>query len=390
MKYINFLFRKVLKDKIFIIPFILMTIFISFIYYNNYKSAYLDIDYPIFSGENERNAFTNDIRQFQSEMDGYEKGSNDYKISSDNYNMALNRLYYMEERLNAIKEEDWKKYYVNDAELLNITINTLEEDSNFYDREVIDILKTTKDYDLYMAENNLGFDSRFSSTQGISYMVKVMDDFLPIMLVISLLFILSKIYCSSYIEKLDIHVLLPYSYFEKQIVKLFFGASIGIGIVLFVSFVSVLCGFLGNRIGNFLSPILLYSVEGTDAFCACYVLILKCSILIVLSILFLTNFVSFISKITKKNMICLLTSLGIIMLCLIVLQDLAPLQRYIHLLPTTYLNAIKVISGELAFTSYNINVNFIHGVIVLMVVNGFLFVLNYFLSKNFSRSVSRR
>lgn len=382
MKYVGLLLKKVRKDNINAIPFLLVMIFIVIMYIGNYKSAYQNINDPDLSGENEVEFLKNDIKIFEEELKTFDIDSEDYRISNDNLKMAKNRLYYMQGKVNAIKNKNWTEYYKNDAELTRITINVIDSDSEYRDIDVMKLLETNMRYNEYMMDYNLAFDYRFVSTQGISYMSSVLDKFFPIMLVILIIFILSKMYCSNYIYNIDIHDVLPYSSLKKQCLKLSLGTVLGLCIASFIFIVSILCGTIGNAMGDFTTPILTYTAQGADVFSPFYSFIPEIMILIFLSILFITNFVSVVSKVTRKNMACLLLSLGILLGCLIVLQDIAPLQKYMHISPTTYVNAFKVVSGELASSTHNADITFSNGVIVLLFTNCLLFILDICLSKS--------
>lgn len=386
MKYITFLLKKVRNEKMNILPFLLILFFIVFMYAGNHKQVYQSIENPMYSGEDEIEHMEADVERFEAELESLNVSNEAYNNTLENLNRAKDKLHYAQERLTAIKTQNWYDYYTNDANLTGMTLQTFEEADMYY-KDTIDSLKLNKAYDEYMAEHGLRLDSRFSGSQGISYTLNILHDFFPVLFTILLIFLLSRMYCSAYIEKIDIQAVLPYSRLKKQCLRLCSGILLGLCVVLFIFIVSILCGTIGNTFGSLASPVLTYTSQGTNIFLPFSLFLLKILILIFLSILFIVNFVSVVSKVTQKNMTCLLISLGVILGCLLVLQDIAPLHDYMHFFPTTYINVLKVVSGELANTMHNVKITFSNGVIFLLITNCFLFVVDMYLPRLRFRSV---
>ena len=88
--------------------------------------------------------------------------------------------------------------------------------------------------------------------------------------------------------------------------------------------------------------------------------------------------VSVISTFIKRNIVCLILSLTVILGGMWITTNIVPLSNVAYLLPTTYISSLKVITGEMMFTIGNADVNFMNGVIVLVVSNVVLFAAYYF------------
>ncbi|MCR0272484.1 hypothetical protein MKA31_10325 [[Clostridium] innocuum] len=389
MKYHSFILKKIEKNWLNLIPFVLVTAFIIFIYVNYRISAFTDINDPEYSGINEIERIKKDIPTFQSEIAKFDETSEDYKISKENLNMAENRLKYLQQKVDAVTNNNWTEYYKNNLELTNITMAVVLEDIEYYDEDMVEVLKLDQNYAKYMIENKLSFDDRFKPSQGISYTVKIMNDIFPFILSILLIYIMSSVYCSTIIENMDIQKLIPISKFKKQGIRLLTGAFIGGFITIFIVIVSSLCGALGNVLGSLQTPVLTYSQQGVETYTSLSSVLPQFLILLLLSIFFIVNFVSVISILARKNMKCLLISLVIIIGCILITSEIVPIRPILHILPTTYINAFKVVTGELCYITNNSYINILYGILSLTISNIILFILYYYLPK-LSRGVATR
>lgn len=220
-------------------------------------------------------------------------------------------------------------------------------------------------------------------------MAKVINSYLPILLTIMLIYILSSMYCSTYIDNLDMQKLIPLSSIKKQAMKLFSGCIVGVSIVLFISVLAILCGTIGNTFGSFHSPVQTYHVDGSSTFLPFLSYLPQLLFLLMLSILFIVNLVSVISIFVRKNMICLLISAIVLIGGVEIITNFSSLYSYLHLLPTTYINTCKVITGELSYMLNNVDVNFVNGVIVLSVSNVVLFLLYAYIQRVLNRKAGK-
>ncbi|MFR5080674.1 MAG: hypothetical protein ACLTDX_22830 [[Clostridium] innocuum] len=157
MKYHSFILKKIEKNWLNLIPFVLVTAFIIFIYVNYRISAFTDINDPEYSGINEIERIKKDIPTFQDEIAKFDETSEDYKISKENLNMAENRLKYLQQKVDAVTNNNWTEYYKNNLELTNITMAVVLEDIEYYDEDMVEVLKLDQNYAKYMIENKLSF-----------------------------------------------------------------------------------------------------------------------------------------------------------------------------------------------------------------------------------------
>ena len=128
-----------------------------------------------------------------------------------------------------------------------------------------------------------------------------------------------------------------------------------------------------------------YTIDGMDSYIPFITILPQLLLLLVLGITFVVNFISVISIFVRKYITCMLISLVVIVGFFVIAGDMAPLQSYLHLLPTTYLDSFKVMSGELLSLTNNSNVTFMKGVLVLCISNVVLFLMYRYLPKMISK-----
>lgn len=387
MSYVLFLLKKVYRNLFQSIPFIFIAIFIIILYIGNHTSAYHDMSDPAFSGEQESIQVQKDVVQFQEQMKKLPKSSKEYQDASANLKTAQTRLTSLHEKLYGFKNKNWRQYYNGDLELSKLALFVTNANNSGSDKDIIESLTFNKEFASYMKIHHLSFDDRFTPVQGISYLSQILREQMPFILVILLAFITSTIYCKSFFDNLDIHSLLPMRRLKKQSYKLFSSVVVGIVIILFVSAISILCGTVGNVIGSFESPVLLYTLQGMKEYIPFLSLFPQYLLLFILSVIFITNFVAVISIFIRRNITSFFIAILILMGCMWMTTNIVPLYSLTHILPFTYLNAWKVTSGELMFTTGNSHVLFLNGVIVLSAFSIILFLIYSLIMKYRSKGV---
>lgn len=375
MSCFAFLMKKIYRKKFNIVPFILLFIFVIIIYIGNQKSAYTDIKNPEYSGQKEIKEVKKEITMFQDELKHKSQSSEEYRQQAENLSLAKERERCLQNKFDAVHKQDWQNYYKNDAHITTLMLQAIKQNPVDDDNSTTKILQLNKEYALYMAEHGLHFDSRFSPSQGFSYMIQVTDDFMPFFLVLLMVFLLSTMYCSSYVENMDIHHLIPGHYLKKQATKFMVCMLIGILILVLFSILSIGCGFFGNSLGNVHTPILTYTKKGAATFISLTHVVPQLFVLIILSICFIANCISLIATLIKKDMTCLVLSFAILLGGMLIATYVVPLYSIMQYNPMTYLQALKVISGELLYITGNTNINFFNGVIVLVLANAVLYTL---------------
>ena len=381
MKYFLINVKKIYKNKLNSIPVFIIILFLVFLYVGNLKSATIefDLDSPI-SIKEDINSTSEQIKLFEKNLKSVSLDSEEYINIKNDLNLAKERKEYLENKLKAYKNKDWHQFYQNDIRLKKIDLEANKYESD-YDDEFLQTIKLNEEYSLYQYENKLGFDDRFTPVQGISYIVLIVNNYLSIILIVMMAFILSYLYCSNYFNSIDISIIVPMKRVNKIMTKLMVGCFVGISATLLVLMISGTLGSIGTEFGSLKSPILTYCASGICEYEPIINFMMSWIIMSILSMLFISNVIFVLYVLLKKRTSCFFSSLLFLFACTWGCTKIAPIFSIVHLIPTTYLNCLQVLSGEIGYLTQNNNVNASTGIIVLLVCNIVLTIINFSLMK---------
>lgn len=381
MKYFLINVKKIYKNKLNSIPVFIIILFLVFLYVGNLKSATIefDLDSPI-SIKEDINSTSKQIKLFEKNLKSISLDSEEYINIKNDLNLAKERKEYLENKLKAYKNKDWHQFYQNDIRLKKIDLEANKYESD-YDDEFLQTIKLNEKYSLYQYENKLGFDDRFTPVQGISYIILIVNNCLSIILIVMMAFILSYLYCSNYFNGIDISIIVPMKQVNRIMTKLMVGCFVGISVTLFVLIISGTLGSVGTEFGSLKSPILTYSTSGICEYEPIINFMMSWIIMSILSMLFISNVIFVLSGLLKKRTSCFFSSLLFLFACTWGCTKIAPIFSIVHLIPTTYLNCLQVLSGEIGYLTQNNNINALTGIIVLLVCNIVLTIINFSLMK---------
>lgn len=381
MKYFLINVKKIYKNKLNSIPVFIIILFLVFLYVGNLKSATIefDLDSPI-SIKEDINSTSKQIKLFEKNLKSISLDSEEYINIKNDLNLAKERKEYLENKLKAYKNKDWHQFYQNDIRLKKIDLEANKYESD-YDDEFLQTIKLNEKYSLYQYENKLGFDDRFTPVQGISYIILIVNNYLSIILIVMMAFILSYLYCSNYFNGIDISIIVPMKQVNRIMTKLMVGCFVGISVTLLVLIISGTLGSVGTEFGSLKSPILTYSASGIGEYEPIRNFMMSWIIMSILSMLFISNVIFVLSVLLKKRTSCFFSSLLFLFACTWGCTKIAPIFSIVHLIPTTYLNCLQVLSGEIGYLTQNNNINALTGIIVLLVCNIVLTIINFSLMK---------
>lgn len=381
MKYFLINVKKIYKNKLNSIPVFIIILFLAFLYVGNLKSATIefDLDSPV-SIKEDINSTSEQIGLFENNLKSISLDSEEYINIKNDLNLAKERKECLENKLKAYKNRDWHQFYQNDIRLKKIDLEANKNESD-YDDEFLQTIKLNEKYSLYLYENKLGFDDRFTPVQGISYIILIVNNYLSIILIVMMAFILSYLYCSNYFNGIDISIIVPMKQVNRIMTKLMVGCFVGISVTLLVLIISGTLGSVGTEFGSLKSPILTYSASGIGEYEPIRNFMMSWIIMSILSMLFISNVIFVLSVLLKKRTSCFFSSLLFLFACTWGCTKIAPIFSIVHLIPTTYLNCLQVLSGEIGYLTQNNNINALTGIIVLLVCNIVLTIINFSLMK---------
>lgn len=377
MKYFLINVKKIYKNKLNSIPVFIIILFLAFLYVGNLKSATIefDLDSPV-SIKEDINSTSEQIGLFENNLKSISLDSEECINIKNDLNLAKERKECLENKLKAYKNRDWHQFYKNDIRLKKIDLEANKYESD-YDDEFLQTTKLNEKYSLYQYENKLGFDDRFTPVQGISYIILIVNSYLSIILIVMMAFILSSLYCSNYFNSIDISIIVPMKRVNKIMTKLIVGCFVGISVTLFVLIISGTLGSIGIEFGSLKSSILTYSTSGIRTYEPIRNFMMSWIIMSILSMLFISNVIFVLSVLLKKRISCFFSSLLFLFACTWGCTKIAPIFSIVHLIPTTYLNCLQVLSGEIGYLTQNNNINALTGIIVLLVCNIVLTIINF-------------
>ena len=381
MKYFLINVKKIYKNKLNSIPVFIIILFLAFLYVGNLKSATIefDLDSPV-SIKEDINSTSEQIGLFENNLKSISLDSEEYINIKNDLNLAKERKECLENKLKAYKNRDWHQFYQNDIRLKKIDLEANKYESD-YDDEFLQTIKLNEKYSLYLYENKLGFDDWFTPVQGISYIILIVNNYLSIILIVMMAFILSYLYCSNYFNGIDISIIVPMKQVNRIMTKLMVGCFVGISVTLLVLIISGTLGSVGTEFGSLKSPILTYSASGIGEYEPIRNFMMSWIIMSILSMLFISNVIFVLSVLLKKRTSCFFSSLLFLFACTWGCTKIAPIFSIVHLIPTTYLNCLQVLSGEIGYLTQNNNINALTGIIVLLVCNIVLTIINFSLMK---------
>lgn len=381
MKYFLINVKKIYKNKLNSIPVFIIILFLVFLYVGNLKSATIefDLDSPI-SIKEDINSTSEQIKLFEKNLKSVSSDREEYINIKNDLNLAKERKECLENKLKAYKNRDWYQFYQNDIRLKKIDLEANKYESD-YDDEFLQTIKLNEEYSLYQYENKLGFDDRFTPVQGISYIILIVNNYLSIILIVMMAFILSSLYCSNYFNGIDISIIVPMKQVNRIMTKLMVGCFVGISATFLVLIISGTLGSIGTEFGSLKSPILTYCASGICEYEPIINFMMSWIIMSILSMLFISNVIFVLSGLLKKKTSCFFSSLLFLFACTWGCTKIAPIFSIVHLIPTTYLNCLQVLSGEIGYLTQNNNINALTGIIVLLVCNIVLTIINFSLMK---------
>lgn len=381
MNYFLINVKKIYKNKLNSIPVFIIILFLVFLYVGNLKSATIefDLDSPI-SIKEDINSTSEQIKLFEKNLKSVSSDREEYINIKNDLNLAKERKECLENKLKAYKNRDWHQFYQNDIRLKKIDLEANKYESD-YDDEFLQTIKLNEKYSLYQYENKLGFDDRFTPVQGISYIILIVNNYLSIILIVMMAFILSYLYCSNYFNGIDISIIVPMKQVNRIMTKLMVGCFVGISATLLVLIISGTLGSIGTEFGSLKSPILTYCASGICEYEPIINFMMSWIIMSILSMLFISNVIFVLSGLLKKRTSCFFSSLLFLFACTWGCTKIAPIFSIVHLIPTTYLNCLQVLSGEIGYLTQNNNINALTGIIVLLVCNIVLTIINFSLMK---------
>ncbi len=377
----NIFFKKIIKNKINWIAFVLMVTVLCIVAYmnartvNHYKlerqlTEHIDQTEQVISDDNSR-------------VENMDPNTDEYKYAKIGQEFILNRHEVNKKILSFLKEKNWKEAYKLQAQIEDENYEMETNGNSYISKEAI--IAIDRQSKLYHELSRLNIEEHYSDfpTYGLDMMIGSATYLVPLIFVLCLIFVLSQSFCDRYKNRIDIVNLLPYSRLKYSYYSIFNGFGYALLTLFAFLTVSFLLGFFISGAGTFEYPHLCFSAEEqVYYFKPIGDVIIPSMILVVLSIFAVVQTIYLISGIFMNKLSTLFISILVIFGFLFGINSIQPIQMVAHLIPFTYLRGFEVYSGMLNKIWEKGNLNFDTGIRVLIVSIAVLSILILILEKS--------
>ncbi|MBC9708622.1 MAG: hypothetical protein H9W80_05155 [Enterococcus sp.] len=366
MNYLKFHLKAALKSKYTYLPFVLGLIIIStclYFNYSNYDKTGLITNLSIsnISTKEATKVLKKDLSAFK------DKESEEYNNTKKSIEYNEYRIKKNNEILSYAKNNDWSSAY-------KILIEITEEDkaNTIDDKNVSPELKKAIQRDLLfykeLQKKNIDYQDPEFPTKGITFTLWILARIIPVMVSIFIIFVLTQIFSNMFYENINKYSLLPYSKIKNMLNSLTLGGIVSIFILainLVIPF-GISSVIFGMGDSNF--PIQSSKIGSNSIYFQDAKNVIGLSIVLsVLTMIFCMLMTYLVNYLIRNQLTSLFVSLIAIMAPLLLLNTVQPLQKVSHLLPTTYIRSVSVVTGTTAEQINNTNVSFSMGIKVTVV-----------------------
>lgn len=371
MNYNKYLFQLGFKNKFNFIPILLPVVFMLAILFMNSKihvhSGYipsLKVNIELLesiSANDEKRPTTGTPSQEDLETLDYSNGAFEQTIEKHH------------KSIDYANEGNWRESLKLQLELLEESdIQNIEKATLFSEHDYKRFVYNKKATYEILAKENLEPEINGHEIKGITFAYRMIDNLFPAIFTLCMIAFFSNIFSSSLIDKMDIEDMFPVNQKKWQVQKIanFFLMGVFLNLI-WISLAFLIAGLV-NGFGSLNYPINLVTDNLTDTSPVISVMA-QAALLQLLAILFLILAVYLIALLSKKSMSTLFISLITVVGPILLTGYLVPLSKYLHLSPTTYFHALRVVTNQLAFENTNPHIHLVTGLIVLSISSALLF-----------------
>ena len=239
----------------------------------------------------------------------------------------------------------------------------------------------------YLKRNNLPEENEHYSVKGGFFILEMMQEVLPPLAVLAIIFILIKLYSSGFYERMRLTNLLP----QKNHLLIEFGAGslIGFGYFLAAFLLLFIIPSIFFGTGNFKYPMMgIDAVAKRNIFIPMYQLFCPTLILELFSFMFIASVVLLFVQVFKNRLLALFISVLILVGGMVLPQYIVAARNFAQFIPMSYFFSLQPVDGMFGISNAYVfadetklvtypQVNFTNGILVLTVEIIILLFLNY-------------
>ena len=243
----------------------------------------------------------------------------------------------------------------------------------------------------YLKRNNLPEENEHYSVKGGFFILEMMQEVLPPLAVLAIIFILIKLYSSGFYERMRLANLLP----QKNHLLIEFGTSslIGFGYFLAAFLLLFIIPSIFFGTGNFKYPMMgIDAVAKRNIFIPMYQLSCPTLILELFSFMFIASVVLLFVQVFKNRLLALFISVLILVGGMVLPQYVVAARNFAQFIPMSYFFSLQPVDGMFGISNAYVfadetklvtypKVNFTNGMLVLALGIILLLFLNYFIAQ---------
>lgn len=379
MNYYKLLIKKTLKNRINLIPLVILLLGILGFYLINISDGSLEYTNKVTEQYNQAKELEDYyLRELNSETDYSEK---DTRAFEEALKDISEQKKWNEQILDSAAQGDWSK-------ALNLSINIFNRQIEVHEASGRDLFPA--EYLVYLEQEiklyeelvslNYEPDTVGQERFGYNYVFRVMDSVFPFLFVLIVSVLLTEVFLNTYKKGINIESLIPGDFFTINMKKTGYGILLSICIYVFSLFFSFLLASVMNGSGSIQYPILLHS-SITPETIPVWIVILKVFSLQVLSIITIVLLILILSFLTKNRLATMLLSIIITIGSVMTFKTLDTFHSIIHYNPFAYFLSGDAVTGLLALETSNSNITFGNGIMSLSILVILLLIMVYFLSR---------
>ena len=387
MPYFKLQIKQVLKSKFTWISLLAILLGCFYFWLKNYNSRYIN---PRIIEAKENIALEEkNVRYYQKQLQKANlTKTTRLKIELD---LAENKSSMKEFKtlIKAIQTNKWQQAY--QIIIKQEKYNLADAKRNDVSKENILAIESNIQKLQYLKRNNLPEENEHYSVKGGFFILEMMQEVLPPLAVLAVIFILIKLYSSGFYERMRLANLLPQK--NHLLIEFGTGSLIGFGYFLAAFLLLFIIPSIFFGTGNFKYPMMgIDAVAKRNIFIPMYQLFCPTLILELFSFMFIASVVLLFVQVFKNRLLALFISVLILVGGMVLPQYIVAARNFVQFIPMSYFFSLQPVDGMFGISNAYVfadetklvtypQVNFTNGILVLALGIIILLFLNYFIAQ---------
>ena len=383
MPYFKLQIKQVLKSKFTWISLLAILLGCFYFWIKNYNSRYIN---PRIIEAKENIALEEkNVRYYQKQL----QKANLTKTARRQIELDLaenkSSMKEFKTLIKAIQTNKWHKAY--QIIIKQEKYNLADAKRNNVSKDNILAIESNIQKLQYLARNNLPEENEHYSVKGGFFILEMMQEVLPPLAVLAIIFILIKLYSSGFYERMRLANLLPQK--KHLLIEFGTGSLIGFGYFLAAFLLLFIIPSIFFGTGNFKYPMMgIDAVAKRNIFIPMYQLFCPTLILELFSFMFIASVVLLFVQVFKNRLLALFISALILVGGMVLPQYVVAARNFAQFIPMSYFFSLQPVDGMFGISNAYVfadetklvtypKVNFTNGMLVLALGIMILLFLNY-------------